>query len=264
MSDNPYAQPQDYAGAPEYLEPKTSLLAIFAFVVAILGLVACCIPGVGPLGLLLGVLALVTISMSGGRKKGGGFAIAAVVIGLIAGAINVFVVIGAVMAGKQWSETGMVVEAIEARDLQAVESRLGSTAAAQLDQAMLDAFADSVNAHYGAMQQRPQGLLEALQVVLKASTQTANAQNATQREYSSPGDRIMPIAIEFDSAPVVFIIVGNPQTGDLSRNLTNVGYLAPDGTMVWLVPPPSGHGALLPPAAPSAPVADPADGGDGG
>lgn len=263
MSDNPYAQPQDYAGAPEYLEPKTSLLAIFAFVVAILGLVACCIPGVGPLGLLLGVLALVTISMSGGRKKGGGFAIAAIVIGLIAGAINVFVVIGAVMGGKQWSELGVVVEAIEARDLQAVESRLGSAAAAQLDQAMLDAFADSVNAHYGAMQQRPQGLLEAVQVVLKASTGTSNAQGASQREYTPPDHTILPIAIEYDSAPVVFIIVGDPQSGNMSGDYTNVGYLAPDGTMVWLVSPPSGHGAPRPPA-PSAPVADPADGGDGG
>ncbi|MFI4881393.1 MAG: hypothetical protein ACIAQU_02285, partial [Phycisphaerales bacterium JB064] len=95
MTDNPYAQPQDFAGGPQYLEPKTSVLAVFAFVVSVVGLVACCIPGVGPLGLLLGVLALVMISMSGGRKKGGGFAIAAIVIGLVAGAINIAIIIGA-------------------------------------------------------------------------------------------------------------------------------------------------------------------------
>lgn len=263
MSDNPYAQPQDFASGPQYLEPKTSILAIFAFVVAILGLVACCIPGVGPLGLLLGVLALVTISMSGGRKKGGGFAIAAIVIGLVAGVINIAVIIGVSMAGKQWAELGVVVEAVEARDLPAVQAKLSPTAAANLDRAGLDAFADSLNAHAGAMRPRPKGLVDAFSLIIKAQADTSLAQVAAQREYSPPSHNLVPIAIDYDSETVVFMMVVASGSGGINNNYTNVGYLAPDGSMVWLVQPPSGHGTR-PQPAPSPPVADPADGQDGG
>lgn len=267
MSDNPYAQPQDFASGPQYLEPKTSILAIFAFVVAILGLVACCIPGVGPLGLLLGVLALVMISMSGGRKKGGGFAIAAIVIGLVAGVINIAVIIGFSMAGKQWAELGVVIEAVEARDLPAVQAKLSPTAAAGLDRAGLDAFADSIHAHAGAMQPRPKGLVDAISLIVKAQADTSLAQVAAQREYSPPSYSLVPIAIDFDSDTLVFMMVVDPTSGGgINGHFTNVGYLAPGGAMVWLVQPPSGHGAPRPPAPspPPAPVADPADGQDGG
>ena len=41
MADNPYAQPQDFAGEAQYLEPKTSILAIFAFVISLVGLLVC-------------------------------------------------------------------------------------------------------------------------------------------------------------------------------------------------------------------------------
>ncbi|MCW5757170.1 MAG: DUF4190 domain-containing protein [Phycisphaeraceae bacterium] len=260
MSQNPYAQPTDYAGAPEYLEPKTSILAIFAFVVSLLGLVACCIPGVGPLGLLMGVLALVMISMSGGRKKGGGFAIAAIAIGLVAGAINVFVIIGASMAGKQWAQFGAIVEPIDQRDLSAVQAKLDPQASAQLDQQQLDAFADSLRAHYGGQQQLPTGLIDAFMLTIKAATATSTAQTASQQEYSPVNFTLVPIPVEYDSAVVVFMMVMDPSSFAGTFRYTNVGYLAPDGTMVWLVPPPSGRGT----PTPAMPKADPADGQGGG
>ena len=207
MSDNPYAQPQDFAGEAQYLEPKTSILAIFAFVISLVGLVVCCIPGVGPLGLLLGVVSLVLISTSGGRKRGGGFAIAAIIIGLIAGVINIAVLWGGSIAGKQWAETGVVLVDVENRDLAAVQGSMVSARAQSLPQADLDAFAASINAEYGSQQERPEGMLDAITLMLEVGDRMQSAQNAVLSEYPSDQFALIPIAIRYDNGPVLFSLI---------------------------------------------------------
>lgn len=269
MTDNVYAQPQDFAGGPEYLEPKTSILAIFAFVISLIGLIACCIPGVGPLGLLLGVLALVLISTSGGRKKGGGLAIAAIVIGLVAGAINVAIIYGAAAAGREWGALGDIIESVEARDLQQTQSHLVSAQAQQLDQAQLDAFADALSAEYGAMQPRPTGLWAQIMLVVQVGESVEPAQAAAQREYSATQYAAAPLAMPFDQGTVLFMVMipnSGGQGGAQGAPISNVAFQAADGSLVWLLPTPSGQGVAAPPAlpggqAPADPVdpADPAD-----
>ncbi len=264
MSDNPYAQPNDFAGGPEYLEPKTSILAILAFVVSVIGLIACCIPGVGPLGLLLGVLALVLISMSGGRKKGGGLAIAAIVIGLIAGAINIALIFGAAAAGREWSALGDVIESVEARDLQQTQGHLVSSQAQQLDQAQLDAFANALNADYGAMQARPQGVWELLMLVVEVGQSIEPMQLDVQQEYPAGQYSPAPLALPFDNGTVLFMLVIPSQGASSGRVLYNIAFEASDGSLVWLLPPPSGQGAAPVPSLPSGGASDPADpDGDG-
>ena len=250
MSDNPYAQPQDFAGEAQYLEPKTSILAVFAFVVSIVGLIACCIPGVGPLGLLLGVVALVLISSSGGRKKGGGLAIAAIIIGLIAGLINIAVLWGMAAAGREWTETSIVIVDIENRDLTAVQGHLVSAAAQDLTQSQLDAFADSINADYGAQLARPEGMLDAIALMMEVGQRMQNAQNDVQGEYPSSTHGMMPIPLRYDQGPVLFVLIfpTNATAGGLSFN--NVGFYDSTGAIRWLLPPPSVATATptLPPA----------------
>lgn len=281
MTDNVYAQPQDFAGGPEYLEPKTSILAIFAFIISLIGLIACCIPGVGPLGLLLGVLALVLISTSGGRKKGGGLAIAAIVIGLVAGAINVAIIYGAAAAGREWGALGDIIESVEARDLQQTQSHLVSAQAQQLDQAQLDAFADALSAEYGAMQPRPTGLWAQIMLVVQVGESVEPAQAAAQREYSATQYAAAPLAMPFDQGTVLFMVMipnSGGQGGAQGAPISNVAFQAADGSLVWLLPPPSGQGVAAPtalpggqapadpvdPADPADPVEDPADETGGG
>lgn len=266
MTDNVYAQPQDFAGGPEYLEPKTSILAIFAFIISLIGLIACCIPGVGPLGLLLGVLALVLISTSGGRKKGGGLAIAAIVIGLVAGAINVAIIYGAAAAGREWGALGDIIESVEARDLQQTQSHLVSAQAQQLDQAQLDAFADALSAEYGAMQPRPTGLWAQIMLVVQVGESVEPAQAAAQREYSATQYAAAPLAMPFDQGTVLFMVMipnSGGQGGAQGAPISNVAFQAADGSLVWLLPPPSGQGVAAPPALPGGQApADPADPAD--
>jgi hypothetical protein len=266
MTDNVYAQPNNYAGGPEYLEPKTSVLAIFAFVISLIGLIACCIPGVGPLGLLLGVLALVLISTSGGRKKGGGLAIAAIVIGLVAGAINIALIYGMAAAGREWTGLGDIIESVEARDLAQTQSHLVSAQAQQLDQAQLDAFATALSAEYGSMQARPTGLWDQIGLVIEVGQSIEPAQAAAQREYPPSQYTPAPLAMRFDQGTVLFMIViptSGAQGGGQGAPIANVAFQASDGSLVWLLPTSSGTGAAAPPAQPALPGGtDPADPGD--
>lgn len=261
MTDNPYAQPQDYAGGPEYLEPKTSILAIFAFVVSLIGLVACCIPGVGPLGLLLGVLALVLISTSGGRKKGGGLAIAAIVIGLVAGAINIAIIIGASMAGKEYSAVGGLVEAVENRDLQETQTYFNSSQAQLVDQAAMEAWGDSLNADFGAMQPRPKGVFELIAQFASVGERIQQLQTEIQREYPNSQFAPVPLALPFDQGSVLFMVVIPQGAKGLVGSAENIAYEAADGSLVWMLPLPSGHGTSVPrlPVNPPDPV-DPVGG----
>lgn len=242
MSDNPYAQPQDAVGHAEYLEPKTSIMAVFAFVVSIVGLVACCIPGVGPLGLLLGVVALILISTSGGRKKGTGLAIAAIVMGLIAGAINIAVVIGANAAGREFTALGGLVEAANSRDLGETQTYLNSSQSQQLTQPMLDAWADALNADYGPMQPRPTGLIDLIGQYAQAGQGVNNIQLEAQREYPSTTHAPIPIALPFDNGTVVFIFMMPQGAPGLVGSIENVAFEAADGSVNWLLPPPSAAG----------------------
>ena len=263
MADNPYAQPQDFAGEAQYLEPKTSILAIFAFVISLVGLIACCIPGVGPFGLLLGVVALVLISTSGGRKKGGGLAIAAIVIGLIAGAINIAVIFGMAAAGREYTALGGLVEAVENRDVGETQSFFISAEAQMIDQATIEAWGGALNADYGAMQPRPTGLLELVMQFAEVGQRVESVQGEAEQEYPAGQYAPAPLALPFDQGSVLFVIVVPQGAGGLTGSVANIAYESPAGSLVWLLSPPSGQGTAAP-VAPPAGTPDPDDQSGGG
>lgn len=260
MSDNPYAQPQDFGDGPEYLEPKTSILAVFALVISLIGLIACCIPGVGPLGLLLGVLALVLISTSGGRKKGGGLAIAAIVIGLVAGAINIAIIFGAAAVGREWSGLGRLVEAVEARDLQEAQSYMVSSQAQLLDEATMDAWGDALNAEYGSMQGRPEGMLELIQLAIEVGPSIETVQADAGQVYAPGTYAAAPLALPFDQGTALFVVIIPNQPGG-GAVVHNIAFEAADNSLVWLLPP---AGQPAGPAPLPGGVPDPADPDAGG
>jgi hypothetical protein len=261
MSDNPYAQPNNYAGGPEYLEPKTSVLAIFAFIVAVLGLVGCCIPGVGPLGLLLGVLALVMISMSGGRKKGGGLAIAAIVIGLIAGAINVAVIFGAGWVAEGYASQADVVPAIESGDPDAVRGFLTSSAASSLTDERVAEVQRELAAQWGASRQRAKGMFEVWGQFSNAGSSLGTAMQDAQAEYPPGRYQLMPVPAPFDNGMGYILTVSAPGQQSFPPPAENLAFLMPDGSLMWLLPPPSAQGSAAPPALPGG-TPDPSDPGD--
>lgn len=258
MSDNPYAQSNDFGGGAEYLEPKTSILAVFAFIVSLLGLLACCIPGVGPLGLLLGVIALVLIAMSGGRKKGGGLAIAAIVIGLIAGAINVAVVYGASWAAQAYASQADVVQVIESGDADGVRGYLTSSSASTLTDARVGEVQRELAAQWGASRSRPQGLFELIGQFSDAGPGIESGMLEAQAEYPPGQYQIMPVPLQFENGTGYVFTVSTPGQQEFPPPAENLGFLLPDDSIIWLLPPPSGHSGTTPAPLPGG-APDPAD-----
>jgi hypothetical protein len=80
--DNPYAQEATYQEPP-----RTSGLAITALVLSLIGIIPCLGLITAPLGLLLGLIGAATIGGNPNRK-GMGFAITAVVIGLLCAGVQ--------------------------------------------------------------------------------------------------------------------------------------------------------------------------------
>jgi hypothetical protein len=72
-------QPSNWGQTPQYIPPsgKTSMLAVFALVLGVLG----CIPPLGLIGIGLGVAAIVVINNSQGRLTGQGLAVGGIVSG---------------------------------------------------------------------------------------------------------------------------------------------------------------------------------------
>jgi len=267
MSDNPYAQPNDFGGGAEYLEPKTSFLAVTALVVSVIGLLACCIPGIGPLGLLLGVLALVLISMSGGRKKGGGLAIAAIIIGLIVGAINIAVIYGASWGARGYASQADVVPAIESRDADAVRGFLTSKSASELTEARIAEVQQELAAEWGTSRPRAQGLLELIGQFRKSGAGVEAGLLDAQAEYPPGRYQVMPVPVEFDNGMGYVFTISTPGQQTFPPPAENLAFLLPDDSLIWLLPPPSGQGGTSPAPLPGV-TPDPADpddaAGDGG
>ncbi len=75
-------QPQAAAAVQYVVNRKTSGVAIFGFILSLLGF--CCLPIIGPLlGILFGIIAIVKISGSSGLLGGKGLAIFAILIGIV-------------------------------------------------------------------------------------------------------------------------------------------------------------------------------------
>src|SRR5690606_30781566 len=129
MSENPYAQPgpqyADTAGPPD---ARTSVLAVLSFISGLAGLVLCCIPVIGLLGVLFGVPALLSISMSRGRKRGTGLAVTGVVLGLLGAGIGAALYFG-ISRGAAWmAQQAEVMAHVEAQDVQKVQAEFATAA----------------------------------------------------------------------------------------------------------------------------------------
>lgn len=79
---------------PSEADPKTSVTAVLALVISLIG---CCLPA-GPLGILLGLLGLLKVRRSTGRLGGKGLAVAAIIIGVF----NTLLWIGILYSSVGW------------------------------------------------------------------------------------------------------------------------------------------------------------------
>jgi len=187
-----------------YAEPqRTSVMAILSLVSSLI----CCIPGLGLLGAMLGVAALVGIGGSGGRVGGRGLAIAGIIIGVLCTVVWVGIYYGAQqLRGAYVGVTEPVLLDIEAGNFDAVRAAFES--GSQPTDEQLTAFRATYQAEFGAFQRVPSGWFEMFAMF-------ADPAIGPQMQRYQGAQDLIPIPGIFDggSALVVFEFDPGAQTG---------------------------------------------------
>jgi hypothetical protein len=249
---NPYAT-QGMDGAM-VVEERTSVLAIVALVCSLI----CIIPGLGILGAILAVVALVMIGGSNGRLGGKGLAIAALVIGLLVSTVW----IGAVVITQQGMKafitqfggnTSALLTAAQAGDYATARQQLDASVANSVTDADFQRFSDAVTAKLGAFQQVPSSIGELISAYGTVGQQMQGMQGQTNQG-------LVPLPVRFANGWAVAALQMNPRGGGGTLAPMNIEIIAGDGTKILLYDPAAAAGTQVP-AAPNAPAAPTAPAG---
>jgi hypothetical protein len=255
MSENPYAQPgPGYAAPTTPPDARTSVLAVLSFVSGLAGLILCCVPVIGLLGVLFGVPALFSISASRGAKRGTGLAVAGVVLGLLGAALGTALYFGVARGGAWMAARAEAMAHVEAQDVQQAQAQFATRAQGEVTAERIAEFRAAYHAEVGAFQGVPESLLEFLSLYGEVGQQTRERMGELGRIYEAA----VPVAAEFDRQPAVVIAALDPDTGPSPR-LLNLGVLLEDGNIIWLLPAPSGKAPPGPDISPSPAPLDPED-----
>ncbi len=223
---------------------RTSVLAIAALVFALLCVTA-------PIGLVLGIAALVRVATSNGRRTGTGLAVAAVIISIILSAIWAFMGMGAAQAAKFMVGTpGKAMTALAAADLTAAKPYFRPEDADRLDSAAVARFKGAYEAELGAFKGPPASLWE---LVASYGGVGPSMQNFGRGQNSR---NMMPVPMNFEKGTAVVGIGFVPGTESPNGPglFDQIMIVLPSGATVELFPRPA-PGAAPPPPAPSAPAA---------
>lgn len=216
-------------------ESRTSALAVASLVLSII----CCIPGLGAIGALIGVGGVVSISRSNGRLKGMGLAVAGVVIGLLATLAWVIGGLIFVTAFGQVAKFAAPFAAIEAGDRTTLNSWLSPSAQSALTDDQVDAFRQAYQTDFGSYVGVPHSLIDLGSMYASLGQHIPVAQqDAKKNGYTNP----IPLPAEFASGSTILIYAADATaTGPTNFPAAeNIGFVAADGSLVWLIPPTSG------------------------
>jgi hypothetical protein len=254
MTQNPYAQPP---GIDAPVATRTSIAAILSLVCAL----ACFVPGLGILAIILGIAAIFLIGSSAGRVTGRGLAISGILIGLL---VTLAWGGAAMLANTAMNAFGKHLMAPVARLFESIEKQDYATARTLLNtpsgvpaptDEQFDAFLAAYHNDVGAYKSMPTGFFDFITSFQKV-----------QAFYKpTPGAPEMPIPTEFANGTGVILIEFPQGTNTASPNptglpLVNVGIMSSSKSTIWLLPK-SGTTPVpnIPPIAPPNPP-KPADG----
>jgi len=223
MTQHPYAE--STAGADVFPEAeRTSVMAILSLVCSLI----CCIPGLGILGSLLGVFALIGIGGSRGRVGGKGLAISGIIIGILMTVIWIGAFIGfnqfyAISMGR----VGGAIAEVEAGDYAAArgffDANLGT-----IDDSQIDAFRAAYQSELGSFVETPDSLFSWFGSLFDPAIGPQIQQHQGQ-------GNVIPTAATFDQGTVLLIgeLDQTAQTGNLVV-FSDFLIILPDGTELRL------------------------------
>lgn len=238
-TQNPYAQfgPAGYGGDPlEPLNRRTSVLAILSLIAGLI----CFLPGAGVLALILGGAAVLVISQSRGRLGGLGLAITGVVFGLLFSIIQIMLLVGIVSGGQFVQQRFLapvetIITGLETSDRPKARSLFTQDADKAITDAQLDDFARRIHDEWGPMRGAPTSLYSLIKSYIAVGQRM-------QAIHGNPD--LVPAPIRFEKGTTAVLLYldqiamrSGPRSGPNSEfSVVNIGVIARDGTIMWLIP----------------------------
>ena len=245
MQDNPYASHPTTEAYEIEPERRTSIAAILGLVCSLV----CCLPFVPALGALLGAIGLRGTMQRGKNIGGRGLAIAAIILGLLFSVGQIGILLAMRTQLNKSLQHLEFIQSLEVDDINAARLRLSADADMNFSDAQLRAWRDRLRSDWGAFVAGPNSGWEF--VMGQFSPEAQNATRAVQQARGVSFTQTPNIFnIEFDKGrtPVCFILQATePNNVDALPSIVDVGYVAPDGSLVWL---------SNPDATPTAPTPD--------
>ncbi|HYF15146.1 MAG TPA: DUF4190 domain-containing protein [Phycisphaerales bacterium] len=234
-------------------DQRTSVLAIVALVLSIVGV---CLVGVtAPIGAVLGIVALVLIANSGGRLRGRGIAISAIVVGLLVvaiwAALAATIFKGMSMFTNKFVQPAVTtVQDIDAGNFTNARAAFTPEATARLTDADFERFRTSYQAELGAYKGAPQGFFNFWAAYGQVGPLMQQFQGGTQDVFPMPGEfekgmGVVAVQMKAGSAPT---------GGNLMPPMVNLMIVGPSGKKWTLWDPAAGSTAPPSPASDGAPA----------
>ncbi|MBX3353364.1 MAG: DUF4190 domain-containing protein [Phycisphaeraceae bacterium] len=159
MSENPYASYPSYQDDPVDAFDGPSRLSIPAVLSLIAGLL-CCLPGLGVLAMLLGMLGAISVSRSRGRLGGMPAAISGMALGLLSTIGWIVLAMGAGSGLSYWVTNitpplSRIVEGAYLGDVAAVRAEMTPAGAGLITDEEIIAFGQAMRAEFGEFRGAP-------------------------------------------------------------------------------------------------------------
>lgn len=256
-------------GGPGQAEPppaRVSVLAVMSLVCSVL----CCIPGLGGIGTVLGVAALVRIGQSQGRLAGRGLAISGIIIGLL---VSTLWIAGALGAQAMWrmaaGPVDNLVRAIEKQDYATARGFLQQSLQAAATDEQFAKFRDGMAADAGSVKGVTTNLLKlwGQYTELAQSPAFTRAMQSAQQQRGTGQAAVegrIPMPVEFSNGLRAVVLEfsqstsGGTPANPFAGSVTNLIFIKLDGSELRLLPDtvPGSAPTPAPPATPAAPAAE--------
>jgi hypothetical protein len=248
LSGNPNPAPWEMEGG----EQKTSVMAITSLVLALI----CFIPGLSVLAIVMGVAALLMISKSGGKLRGGGLAVAGLLVGVLVTAVWIAALVGMRQATKFFESQFIApvatsLKALQAGDIAGAKKILDPAVSATLTDADFQKFKDGYTPELGDFEGAPDGIMQVFEGYSALGQQMQTFQGGG-------GNDRLPVPAKFKNGWALVTVYIDPQGGQAGGgtmiSAKNLSVTTPSGKVVMLIP--------ESPTGVPAPVPAPGDGTD--
>jgi hypothetical protein len=211
MSENPYAQypsRRDDFDMPYEGEQRLSIPAVLSLVASLI----CCIPGLGVLGMILGLVGVINISRSRGRLTGMPAAIVGIALGVIVTVAWVALGVGAGSAYNFWqvnitAPMSRLVESAYQGDVAAVRAEMTLGAQGQITDEEIHRFGQAMRAEFGEFR----GMPTSLQETFKAIGEGFSRAQGKQVQSGGSSQSAVPMTLLTDNGGIVVFGVFDAQ-----------------------------------------------------